>query len=366
MVGLVLAILAMWAPWGFASAVTGVTITNRIQLTQAGASNTKLLVGSCTMSTSYTSGGDTLTAAQLGLQHIYNVVITNPQLDGYTLGCASLSSTSVKIQAYGPGSNMTIAWPAGVPTNAAMTAKGQQDVFPYVKASIVAADDVTGTIAFSTAAAVLGANYNWISVTAVPSNGVAETLAHQPDVPRNLTIVCHNINGGAVANAATSWAVVGVYNGAAQTETISIPAVSQVNGNMIYKSGAKPFDSITSITPTITGGTETAGFQTAIGIGGLIGLSKPLYTPAEADVELVTQTAVPVAISSITSATNNTIKFATITANDYLVVKYKTGGFAAAPVISWPGGVPTSSGSYAQASGNLSGIGSVYFVAFGY
>jgi hypothetical protein len=342
---LVFALAVSFMPVCFGSAVGTITVTQRTY--QGGK---QFVYAHCPLSTSYTTGGDTITAVRLGLTHLDTLIVLNPQAGGYVLGWNGTTTNTAKIQCYGPNAAGTVS---GI-GSAAVT-----DTFPYVKASITAADNVTGSVAFSTAAAALGANYNWISVTAVPSNGVAETLAHQPDVPRNISIVCHNINGGTVANAATSWAIVGTFNGAAQTETIAIPAVSNVNGNMIYKTGAKPFDTITSITPTITGGTEVSGYQTAIGISSKIGLSRGLLTPAVADVLIATQTAVPVVLSSgnvVATAGIQNVNFATITANDYLVVKYMTAAYTATPTIT---------GAEAEASGSLSAV-TVYLVAIGY
>lgn len=208
----------------------------------------------------------------------------------------------------------------------------QLDIFPSVKASKAPADDVVGTAVYSDitgGASLLGANYAYVVTTQIPVTAVGLSIAAQPDVPRNVNITCHNINGGTVANKAIAYLVTGTFNGAAQTETISIPVASggtMANGTAIYKSGLKPFDSITSIVPTITSGPETTGFQVIVGLGSLIGLSRALATPVEADVIVVTKQGTPVTISSIVTATagSESVKFGTITAADDLVVKYAT------------------------------------------
>ena len=336
---LILICLIAWCVPALATATGTITVTQRLQM-----GTRKWVFASCPLSASYSTGGDTVTAARLGLGTLEKLIVLNPQVGGYQVGWASTTSNTAKIQVYGPNG-------AGVVS--AINKASYTDIYPYAKASIVAADDIAGTTAFSTVAAVMGANSDWISATAAAATGVAATIAHQPDIPRNITFCCHNINGGTVNSTQVSWAIVGTYNGAAQTETVVIPgSVSMANGKMILKSGAKPFDSVTSVTPT---GTDTTGFQTQIGIGGLVGLSRSLYTPAESDVQMVTQTAVPVAISSITSTTNNTIKFATITANDYLFIKFATKNYNATPTIT---------GALAEASGDLSGT-TVYFIAIG-
>jgi len=361
----ILCLLVWFTPYVHAGAVTNVTITQQTKFM-----NRTVLFGTCKLSTSYASGGDTLSAAQLGLSQLENVIVLNSQASGYQVGFNGVTSNAAKLQVYVPSGTGTISW-GSAPTNTAIGFASQQDVFPYTKASKAPADDVAGSALYSDitgGGSLLGANYAYVVTSAVPSNGVTLTIAAQPDVPRNVNICCHNINGGTVANAATSYLITGTFNGAAQTETIAIPAVSMADGACIYKSGAKPFDTIASIVPTITGGTEVAGFQVIAGIGSKIGLSRLLYTPAEADVKIVTKTGAPVAISSITTATagSECVNFGTIAANDYLVVKYKTKAYTTTPTITL-GTVPTIASAITQASGNLATTpGTIYYMAIGY
>jgi hypothetical protein len=219
------------------------------------------------------------------------------------------------------------------------------DIFPYVKASINAADDIAGTSDVSGIAAAIGANHSWVVASAGWTISTGLTIAHQPDVPRNLVVAVYNNAGGTHSTTACSWVIVGTFNGAAQTETITTPgSVSMANSKMIYMTGWKPFDSITSITPSAAVG--FVGLEVRVGIGSRIGLSQALLTPVYTDVNLITQTAVPVAISLATKADQTTgvvnvvageesVLFSTVTANDYCIVKYATaGGPTAAAALS--------------------------------
>jgi hypothetical protein len=55
------------------------------------------------LSTSYSAGGDTLAAGDVGLRSIENLVVLNGQSGGYTLGFNGITSNTAKIQAYKSG-----------------------------------------------------------------------------------------------------------------------------------------------------------------------------------------------------------------------------------------------------------------------
>lgn len=76
-------------------AVTGVTITSRTKNF-----GQQILSGYCHMSSSYSSGGDTLSPSQLGLTAISELIVMNSQASGYVSGYNGLSSGSARIQCY--------------------------------------------------------------------------------------------------------------------------------------------------------------------------------------------------------------------------------------------------------------------------
>lgn len=83
-------------------AVTGVTILSRTKNF-----GQQILSGYCHLSSSYTTGGDTLSPSQLGLTAISDVIVLNPQASGYQVGYNGLSSGSAKIQVYASGTQAT-------------------------------------------------------------------------------------------------------------------------------------------------------------------------------------------------------------------------------------------------------------------
>jgi hypothetical protein len=76
------------------SAVTNVTIVRREKEFEKWR-----IEATCKLSTSYTTGGDVITAAQLGLVSLEKVVILNGQTGGYWIGFNGVTVNSAKIQA---------------------------------------------------------------------------------------------------------------------------------------------------------------------------------------------------------------------------------------------------------------------------
>lgn len=221
------------------------------------------------------------------------------------------------------------------------TAGAKTEVFPYVKASINAADDVTTDKVIGDIATLLGANHSWIVASATFTEATPLSIAHQPDVPRNLVYCEYRNAGDTNASVSCDFVTVGTFNGATVQETINLPTATFADGDIIYRTGYQPFDSITSITPSVSA--AAAAYEVRVGIGSRLGLSASLLGPAYTDVKLITRSAVPVAISLVTGQTTGTVKptvgmqsvlFSTITANDHCIVKYLTGAFA-----EWDNGV---------------------------
>ncbi|MFN7930337.1 MAG: hypothetical protein U0Y68_20895 [Blastocatellia bacterium] len=179
------------------------------------------------------------------------------------------------------------------------------------------------------ASGTLPTNGALLSTLAAANNTTAFTIAAQPDVPRNVSISCKNTNAGASTGNAVDFVIVGTFRGAAQTETISFTALqltSTAQNEVANKYGSKPFDSITSITPSAA---QPANWQHAAGVGSKIGLLVDLLTPATADVIKLTKNAANLSTSGIVDATNMTVNFGTLSDGDDVAVIYRT---AAQPV----------------------------------
>lgn len=179
------------------------------------------------------------------------------------------------------------------------------------------------------AAGTLPTNGGLYSNLAAADNTTAFTIAVQPDFPRVVGIGFKNTNAGASTGNAVNVVIVGTFRGAAQTETISFTALeltSTAQNEVAFKYGAKPFDTITSITPSAA---QPANWQHAAGPGSKFGLTTPTLNNAESDIteELIngaTQT-----ITGTYSSTNATVNFGDgLVDNDDLSVTYAASGQA--------------------------------------
>jgi hypothetical protein len=244
------------------------------------------------MSGTYVTNGVPLTASMLGLRSLENVIPLNPNAGGLSFGYEG-AATDKYLKICG-GTPVVYTIPA---------ARGGAN-------ANIATD--------GTAVGSAPTNYNWISTTAAANNTTAFTIAKQPDAPRNVSITIHATSTG-VTTTARTYAVVGTFNGAAQTESIAIPAVALTNGNILTTYGSKPFDSITSITPS---GAQPSNTAHMAGIGTKFGLPVALLNAAETDVKLVQNDAAAVAISSITDTTNNTVNVGDVADGKGIVIKY--------------------------------------------
>jgi hypothetical protein len=163
-----------------------------------------------------------------------------------------------------------------------------------------------------------------ISILAASDNTTAFTIAVQPDIPRNISILIKDATGGNVNGNAASYVIVGTFRGQAQTETISFTVTeltTMSNGNIAIKYGSKPFDTITSITPSAA---QPAGFQHGVGPGSKLGLDRPTLNNAEADILKLTKNAADLAITGLYS-TNGTINFGTLADGDDISATYLSG-----------------------------------------
>jgi hypothetical protein len=167
----------------------------------------------------------------------------------------------------------------------------------------------------------------------------------QPIYPTNLSIALRSVSGTHDLTG-ISFAIVGTFNGAAQLSTITMPPVSLAYGKYVLVYGTKPFDTITSVTPT---GGDT-GLVYYVGAGAIVGLNRALATKSVADILKVTYEKT---VQSETASTNytsfrsnnyfkteptvNGVNFGAIALDYRLCIKYK----ASVPAIS--GGTVTQS-----------------------
>jgi len=108
----------------------------------------------------------------------------------------------------------------------------------------------------ATAALILPATSNYIVASVAIANG-AQTIAHQPDVPRNITITVTDANASIDAGTVT---VTGTdISGNPVSEVMTMPA-------NLTKTGTKTFKKITSVVVASLHGQE-AGDTIVVGIG---------------------------------------------------------------------------------------------------
>lgn len=168
----------------------------------------------------------------------------------------------------------------------------------------------------------LPTNGNLISTSAAANNTTALTIAVSPDVARNVGIGLANATGGASAGNAVDFAIVGTFRGAAQLETISFSAgdlATIANGSYGYKYGAKPFDTITSITPSAA---QPASWNHVAGVGSKLGLPTDLATPIEADVTKITKNGADLAVTGLVGTTYMTVNLGTLANGDDVAIQY--------------------------------------------
>lgn len=164
-----------------------------------------------------------------------------------------------------------------------------------------------------------------ISSLAAADNTTAFTIAVQPDISRNVSVLVKDATGGSVDGNAADYVIVGLFRGVAQTETISFSAANvatMANGNIAIKYGSKPFDSITSITPSAA---QPAGFQHGVGPGSKLGLPTPTATNAEADLVKLFKNAAALATTGLYS-TNQTVNFGVLADGDDISIEFTVAG----------------------------------------
>lgn len=187
--------------------------------------------------------------------------------------------------------------------------------------------DIKGSVTVDVpiASGALPTNGQLLSTLADAANTTAFTIALQPDIPRNVGVSFKNTVAGASTGNATSVVIVGLFRGAAQTETISFTALeltSTAQNEVATKYGSKPFDSITSATPSAA---QPASWQHALGPGSKLGLPVSTDASAEADIVKLFKNAADLAKTGLYS-TNETVNFGTLADGDDISMIYRVSG----------------------------------------
>jgi hypothetical protein len=177
-------------------------------------------------------------------------------------------------------------------------------------------------------------NANILSTYAAVSTLVAGAMliALQPDVPRNIQINIKNDSGGPLNlyEGTTSFAIVGTFRGAAQTETLTWTSTSgnKTVATAKYRAlgGVKPFDTITSITVT---NLPAATLKIGAGFGSKIGLPIDPINNLETDLIKLMVTGTDVAISGQYNTTNKTVGMLTTADNWDFFLEYNIAGATA-------------------------------------
>lgn len=248
---------------------------------------------------SYPTGGEILGANECGLSAILAAIDTKSGVadGGYSF---KYNAATGKLQVFRG---------AGAP------------IFVYTQG------DIKGSVSADVgiASGTLPTNGQLWSTLADAATLTAFTIALQPDFGRNVSISLKNTVAGASTGNAVSFAIVGTFRGVAQTDTVSFTALeltSTAQNEVATKHSSKPFDSITSITPSAA---QPASWQHAAGPGSKLGLPVPAATNAEADLLKLTKTGANLAITGLYS-TNQTVDFGVLADGDDIAIEYLVAG----------------------------------------
>jgi hypothetical protein len=148
-------------------------------------------------------------------------------------------------------------------------------------------------------------------------------------IHRGIEIAIQNATGGALDlfEGVTTFTITGTFRGNAQVELLTFTSTagnkSVGAAKFRYKLGTKPFDTITSITYD---NSPAGALNCFVGLGNVFGLSNPLKTPDASDVEFVLYGETKTALYSV-DTTQGSIAITDIVAFDKVItIEYKTAG----------------------------------------
>lgn len=261
--------------------------------------NVKGAIADITFDSSYPTGGESLTAAMLGL-NVINAIIANPT--GIYLPQYDYSNK--KLKAYGGVVS------AEKDTYSVSDLKGSANT-DSANADQAAAP--TNGTAVAAAAAVAAGAWTHGAIT-------------NPDIARNVCITILNDSGDALNlyEGAMKFTVTGTFNGVAQTEDITLTSTAGnkavANSKYRYVYGSKPFTTVTNI---VVDHVPDDGIKIAAGLGSKLGLPNTLKTPVEADVISISKNAAYLAVTGLVDTTNNTLNAGALTDGDDIEVVYE-------------------------------------------
>ncbi len=267
---------------------------------------------------SYPTGGEAITARQLGL-NVVDFVLPSPAA-GYI---PEFDHSNMKLKMFTPVKIQA----AHTHVNTLTLTKGKFASF--------AAGDIKGsanTDSEDDDQDSAPTNSALVHALATCSDAGAVTLDTfvSPGLGRNLCAVLKATVGAITMEVGdVAIAITGTYKGAAQTETITFAFTDDPANNVIaqdkfrYLYGDKPFDTVTAA--TVTGLTASQeNLQVSLGIGSKIALPVNLKTPAEADVTNIYKNAANLSPSGIVDATNMTVNLGVLADGDDFNVVYSS------------------------------------------
>lgn len=305
-----------------------------------------------TFDSSYPTGGEALTASDLGWSQIgscwaqskgglsFEYDVLNAKILAY-LGATDSSGTF----SFSPGGG---------------DLKGATAITGVMGTADQAADAVNaGTwVAYQT-------------FTTIGATGAFGTITAQPGTARNAVVTVKNDSGGSLNlyTGTMTVTVVGTFRGAAQTEAIACTLtggqVAVANSKFRAFAGSKPFDTITSVTGDATSFTAIivadGALKVGVGPGTLLGLPVAADTGTDADVVKATLSGASYSITGKTDWTNQTIATGTTADGFDFSVQYKVD----ADTVSGTAYGTSYALPQVPATSDLSGLGEVLVFATG-
>jgi hypothetical protein len=320
--------------------------------------NAYMNVADVTFGSSYPTGGESITALQLGLTTI-DFVLPSPA-GGYIF---EFDHTNKKLKAFTP----TKAASAHTHTNTLATT-GKDIILTHTGADIKGSANTDGENADMDAEPTNG--HAVAAYAAVAEAAWTRGTITIPDMGRNVAIVVQNDSGGSLNlyEGVSTFTVTGTWRGAAQTEEITFTSTAEnkavANGKWRAKYGVKPFDTVTNIT---VDNVPDNDLKIGAGLGSKIGLPTDLATPAEADVTKITKNAANLATTSIVDTTNMTINLGALAdGDDFEIVYLGVDALTGVTITNVAGGaISASAASEVANATNLSAV-TARVIAIGY
>src|SRR3990167_4455376 len=228
--------------------------------------------------TSYTSGGETVSAGDGGLKKIKFIRTLGSSDNGFDARWDPVSSKLKFVTGAGRGAEVTESWP----------------------------DVLGGKFANQVASGAAATNGAAIIDLVTATTAAKSTILVQPNAldvevsGRNVVVSLESQTGGTLpADAGTATIVGTTPAGVAQTEVISLAAVNSVvlgAGGIVFIVGTKAFGTVTSLTLSVDITASIADARVSAGPGTIFGLSGVIT--AETDIQSVRKDAAAIAAAT--------------------------------------------------------------------